>query len=51
MEDNGSGISSDLDLSESSSIGLKLVNALVRQIKGKLTLEQGQKGARWVIDF
>jgi two-component sensor histidine kinase len=50
VQDNGVGLSEDLDLRRSNSLGLKLVDSLVRQLDAKI--EIGRKGgARFSIHF
>ena len=50
VDDNGIGIPEGIDLQNTPSLGLKLVNTLVRQLKGTVTLERGE-GTRFTIDF
>lgn len=50
VDDNGIGIPEGTDLQNTPSLGLKLVNTLVRQLKGAVTLERG-KGTRFTIEF
>ena len=39
VKDNGSGISEEIDLHQSKSLGMKLVKNLVEQLKGDLTIK------------
>jgi two-component sensor histidine kinase len=48
--DNGVGLPPDFNISQSTSLGLKLVNSLINQIDGSLNLER-TKGARYEILF
>jgi PAS domain S-box-containing protein len=50
VEDDGVGIPDDLDPAKSSSLGLELVQTLVEQIKGSLSMESAG-GARFTIRF
>ncbi|XDD50333.1 MASE1 domain-containing protein [Leptospira sp. WS92.C1] len=43
IEDNGIGMPSGFDIDEISSLGLKLVNILVRQLKGKINFSSDSK--------
>jgi two-component sensor histidine kinase/sensor domain CHASE-containing protein len=50
VSDDGIGLPADLDHREASSLGLRIVNILVNQLKG--TLEHyGEGGTRFVISF
>jgi two-component sensor histidine kinase len=42
--DNGTGIPADLDISESKSLGLRLVRLLTQQIRGTFTLAKSEPG-------
>lgn len=50
IEDNGPGISDSLDVKKAKSLGLRLVNRLVKQLHGKL-LQTNKNGARFEIFF
>jgi PAS domain S-box-containing protein len=50
IQDNGVGIPESLDVANSSSFGLRLINALAIQLNATLRLERGA-GTRWVLDF
>ncbi|UAM97608.1 sensor histidine kinase [Polaribacter litorisediminis] len=50
IEDNGSGISNDLDLAKTTSLGLKLIYRLVKQLHGSIT-QTNINGAKFVIYF
>jgi two-component sensor histidine kinase len=50
IEDNGPGLSNNFDVKKAKSLGLRLVNRLVKQLHG--TLEQtNSKGAKFEIHF
>lgn len=42
IKDNGNGLPKDFDLSKSTSFGLKLVNLLVKQLKGEIQVESNE---------
>jgi PAS domain S-box-containing protein len=48
MQDNGVGIPADLDWNNSPTLGLRLVNILVAQLKGKIDLDR-TAGTKFVI--
>ncbi len=48
--DNGSGLPEGLDLSQTKSMGLQLVNIHIRRLEGKMEYSGGQ-GARFTITF
>ncbi len=48
--DNGVGIPESLDIKNTQSLGLQLVDTLVEQINGALTLER-TKGTKFIIEF
>jgi two-component sensor histidine kinase len=48
--DNGRGLPGDLDWEHAESLGFNLVRMLVRQLKGKITLDR-MGGTRFVITF
>ncbi|MCU0525245.1 MAG: PAS domain-containing protein [Elainella sp. Prado103] len=50
VADNGVGIPAEIDLSTSKSLGLRLVHALTRQLRGTLRLER-EDGTRFTITF
>jgi two-component sensor histidine kinase len=50
IADNGVGLPVDLDWQATPSLGLRLVNLLVTQIKGTLELSRGA-GTVWTITF
>ena len=50
IEDNGPGLSNDFDVKKTRSLGLRLVNRLVKQLHGTLKLTN-VKGARFEIIF
>jgi two-component sensor histidine kinase len=50
LEDNGSGISTDLDLTKTTSLGLKLIYRLVKQLHGTIT-QTNENGAKFAINF
>ncbi|MBF0517198.1 MAG: PAS domain-containing protein [Nitrospirae bacterium] len=50
ISDNGVGIPKDMDIFNTDSLGMKLVNNLVKQIKGRLELSSGA-GTEFKITF
>jgi two-component sensor histidine kinase len=50
IEDNGPGLSSDFEVKKAKSLGLRLVNRLVKQLHGNLSLSN-ENGARFEIIF
>ncbi|MDP2682226.1 MAG: histidine kinase dimerization/phosphoacceptor domain -containing protein [Deltaproteobacteria bacterium] len=50
VKDNGVGLSEDIDVAKSESIGLKLVNLLVRQMEGKIQILR-KDGTDFRIEF
>jgi len=50
VRDNGIGLPEDIDLRKTTSLGLKLVHTLTRQLRGKIDVE-GQGGAQFKIRF
>jgi len=50
VADNGVGIQEEIATADSRSLGLKVVQALTRQIRGKLDIRHGE-GATFVISF
>ncbi|MDP5104930.1 MAG: sensor histidine kinase [Polaribacter sp.] len=50
VEDNGPGLSNDFDVKKAKSLGLRLVNRLVKQLHGSVSLTS-VKGARFEIVF
>jgi len=50
LEDNGSGISTDLNLTKTTSLGLKLIYRLVKQLHGTIT-QTNENGAKFAINF
>ena len=50
VEDTGIGFPGDLDFEKSNSLGMRLVNALVRQVHGTIDLER-TGGTRFTIKF
>ncbi len=50
ISDNGVGIADDIDFTNSPSLGLQIVNALVMQIRGTISLEKNG-GTRFNISF
>lgn len=52
IADNGSGLPFDLDFQNLSSLGLRLVNGIVRrELSGSMDVERLDKGTRFVIRF
>jgi PAS domain S-box-containing protein len=50
VRDNGIGMPEDFDFTMTDTLGLSLVNALVRQLQGKIELHR-EKGAGFIISF
>ncbi len=50
VTDDGPGFHSDFNLEKSESLGLRMVNELVKQLKGKITIES-RKGVRISVLF
>jgi len=50
VSDNGIGLPENIDYKNTDSLGLQLVNNLVNQLDGKITLERGQ-GTKFKISF
>lgn len=50
VSDNGVGIAGDLNIKDSKTLGLQLVDTLVKQIDGKMSLDT-KNGARYEIHF
>jgi two-component sensor histidine kinase len=50
VSDNGVGLPSDLDIRGTRSLGLRLVNTLVRQLRATLATGGGE-GARFELNF
>jgi PAS domain S-box-containing protein len=50
VEDNGKGISEEINLEETGSLGLQLVNILVKQVGGCIELKRGH-GTKFTIWF
>jgi two-component sensor histidine kinase len=50
VRDNGVGIPADLDIQNTSSLGLKLVSTLAKQLKGTIQLDR-DSGTAFVITF
>ncbi len=51
IQDNGTGIPPDVDPGTTSSLGLKLIRNLVRQLQGSLAIESSDRGTLVNIDF
>jgi PAS domain S-box-containing protein len=51
VEDNGIGLPPDLDVRGTTSLGLRLVNTLVRQLRGTLDVVSARGGARFELRF
>ena len=50
FSDNGVGIPQDLDLKEAQTFGFRLINVLVEQLNGELTIQK-EKGTTFIITF
>ncbi|GAB4545113.1 MAG: hypothetical protein Kow0063_39040 [Anaerolineae bacterium] len=51
VSDNGVGLPPDLDFRDTPSLGLQLVNTLVRQLDGTFELDRQGRGTTFRIDF
>jgi two-component system, sensor histidine kinase PdtaS len=50
VHDNGRGLPETVDINNSPTLGLTLINALVRQIDGSITLER-EEGTTFTVEF
>ena len=50
VEDDGMGLPEDIDYKNTNSLGLRIVNSLIEQINGEMTLDKS-KGSRFIIKF
>lgn len=50
LSDNGIGIPEGMNIEQTESLGLKIVQLLTRQLKGKISLNS-MEGTRWEISF
>ncbi|TMM32460.1 sensor histidine kinase [Polaribacter aestuariivivens] len=50
IEDNGPGLSNDFDIKKAKSLGLRLINRLVKQLQGSLN-QTNKNGAKFEISF
>ena len=50
VEDNGVGLPRDLNYRETSTLGFQLINSLVNQLDGVITLDRSQ-GTKFIIEF
>ena len=52
VQDNGVGLPTGLDVEKSSSLGLRLVSMLTRQLKGQLTIDTAPgQGVKFTVNF
>ena len=51
VADNGVGLPENLDITNTDTLGLQLVNTLARQLRGEVRIEGGQGGTAFVITF
>ena len=54
MSDNGVGLPDDFNLEKNDTLGIYLVQALIEQLSGTLTVEslkEGRKGSLFLISF
>jgi len=51
IEDTGKGMSSDIDISKTKSLGLKLVRSLTRQLHGDLQIVHQSPGTSFRVEF
>jgi two-component sensor histidine kinase len=47
--DNGRGLPSDFDVQKSSGVGMRVVTALAKQLRGKLEIDSSNTGASFTI--
>ena len=50
ISDNGIGIPEDINFQNTKTLGLKLINMFVKQLKGSIQLDKG-KGTKFIITF
>ena len=50
IADNGVGLPTDFELSRTATLGMQIVEKLVKQLGGELSLEKGA-GTRWLMEF
>ena len=51
VADDGVGLPEGFDPMKSGGLGMKIVTSLVRQVRARLTIEQGNPGCRFVVDL
>jgi PAS domain S-box-containing protein len=51
VEDRGVGLPEGFDVARSRSLGMKLVQALARQVEGRLAVERLTPGTRFTVEF
>lgn len=49
--DRGAGLPANFDLATSTSLGMKLIRSLGRQLGGKVEWQEGRPGTRFILDF
>lgn len=49
--DNGAGYSDSINFRNSNSLGLRLINNLIRQLEGTITKDSSKKGTNYIISF
>ncbi|NNK09784.1 MAG: sensor histidine kinase [Flavobacteriaceae bacterium] len=49
--DNGSGFAETVNVKNSTSLGLKLIHNLARQLKGTITRDPSKKGTHYIVKF
>jgi two-component sensor histidine kinase len=50
ISDDGVGMPPNFDIKKARSLGLNLVNGLVRQLDGALTFQTGENGTRFLVN-
>jgi PAS domain S-box-containing protein len=50
IQDNGSGLDDSVDIESTAGFGLKLIGLLVKQLRGKISIERG-KGTKYIMKF
>jgi two-component sensor histidine kinase len=50
IQDNGSGLDESIDVEKTVGFGLKLIDLLVKQLKGTICIERGH-GTKFIMNF
>jgi len=51
VADNGVGFSQDIEIEKPSSLGLRIIYSLVRQLEGEIKIDSGPDGTQVYINF